>query len=177
MKRRLTLALVSIALAAPLHAGQPVPKSPPKTPPAQPAPASTTESDEDLRRMEATPAQRRDELRAAARAAADRVDVRIRELQARLDASTERMTAESRRAAEDSLAAVRTQRAHFATQLERLDDRSNTAMSEAKTRIIAAYRDLAGAMQRAWARIQPPGKTAPAPASDRNDVDEDAGDR
>lgn len=168
MKCRMTLAVACMALlpalAAPLQAGQPVPKSPPAEP-TRPA----SDEDADLRRMQATPAQRREELRAAARSAADRIDVRIRELQARFEESTERMTAESRRAAEESLANVRTERSRFAAQLGRLDDRSNTAMGEAKTQLVQSYRDLVAAMERAWTRIKPAGRTVPPPAEDKPD--------
>jgi len=161
-------AAIALMLVMPIAtAGQPAPKTAPPPPATAPAPQ---QDDEALRQMEATSAERREELRAIARTAADRVDARIRALQQRMDASAARMTMQSRRAAQASLAVVRAERKRFAAQVARLDDRSDAALAETRGGVIAAYRDLARALERARMELMPqpaPVEPPPPPANDR----------
>ncbi|TZF90015.1 hypothetical protein [Cognatilysobacter lacus] len=157
------VAMLTVATLA-VHAGQPVPKK--STEPRPPAPATATaeKADTTLQRMEATPPERREELRAIAKTAAEQADRSIREMQLRVDASWARMTAESRRAALGWMSTLRTKRQRLGEQIARLDGRSNAALGEVKAGVVAAYREFTKALERTREQMQSKPPAPPAPA-------------
>lgn len=126
------------------------------TPPAQPAPpeppgapqdrSQDRQVEETAHRMEATPAERRDELRALARTADRMADERIRALQADVSREWSRLGVKSRQQAQVALDTARREQKEFAEQMKKLDGDSAAAWVDLRSGVVAAYRDLAHAL-------------------------------
>ncbi|MFZ5657931.1 MAG: hypothetical protein ACOY37_12935 [Pseudomonadota bacterium] len=139
-------AALGFAPAAP--AGQPLPRNAAAEPPPT-AEETRQETEETARRMEATPAERRAELRALARTADRLAEKRLKELQTDVSRDWSRLGVQSRERARAAMEAAGRERKRFAAEAKKLDADSSAAWVELRAGVVAAYRDLAHAVSNA----------------------------
>lgn len=177
----MTVLALAVAGAVPAPAAA-APPAPSQAPPAaalegtraeqQAATDESSESRETVRKMEATSAERRAELRALAKTAGEQMDRRIEELQHQMNTRWARMDAAARSRSESAMTRLREERIAFAETMGRLDANSNAAWSEVRAGVVEAYRDMAAAASSARAQFQQPAparapkKTTPPPKKD-----------
>lgn len=140
--RTLMVVLVLASIAGSATAGQPRPRTEAEKR-AEAAASPEQEAQDTAKRMEATPASRREQLRTLARQADARAQARLDDLEQRLDRRWSSLDAAGRARSRSALDAAKEAQVRFRAATRRLDADASAAWVDVRAGLVAAYRDLA----------------------------------